>query len=90
MICFIYLIYNITKWGDIILARIAEMKESIYIYSLTKGLGEFIWNSCPVCGCVSIRTIIWEDGSVEHGECKTCNRMCELMELEELFAKASR
>ncbi len=88
--CFIYFIYNIAKLGDIISTETEEMKDSIYIYSLTKGLGELFWNSCPVCGCVSIRTIAWEDGSVEYGECKTCNRMSELMELEELFAKASR
>ncbi len=66
------------------------MKDSVYIYSLTKGLGEVLWNLCPVCGCVSIRTTLWEDGSVEQGECITCNRMRELMELEELFAKAAK
>ncbi len=66
------------------------MEDSIYIYSHNRGLGEFFWNLCPVCGCVSVRTTFWEDGSIEHGECMTCSRMCELMELEELFAKASR
>ncbi len=66
------------------------MKDSIYIYSAVKGLGEFFWNSCPVCGCVSVRTTFWEDGSVEHSECMTCTRMREVMELEELFAKATK
>ena len=66
------------------------MKDSIYIYSMARGLGEFFWNLCPVCGCVSIRTTFWEDGSVEHSECKTCKRMHEFMELEELFSKAAR
>lgn len=75
---------------DITLVRTDIMKDSIYIYSVVKGLGEFFWNSCPVCGCVSVRTTSWEDGSVEQSECMTCIRMCEVMELEELFAKATR
>jgi hypothetical protein len=87
MICFLYLLYNKAKLADIITDK---MKDSIYIYSVVKGLGEFFWNSCPVCGCVSVRTTFWEDGSVEHSECMTCTRMCEVMELEELFAKAAR
>ncbi len=62
-----------------------EVKDSVFKYSLLRGFGEFIWNSCPVCGCASIKTIFWEDGTVEHSECLTCNRMSELMELEELF-----
>ncbi len=66
------------------------MKDSIYIYSQVRGLGEIFWNLCPVCGCVSIRTTVWEDGSSEHSECMTCKRMRELMELEELFGKAAR
>ncbi|GEM_PF-5223051 len=44
MVCFIYLVYNITKSDDINLVRTDGMKDSIYIYSLTKGLGEFFWN----------------------------------------------
>ena len=75
--------------ADIILARVTEMKDSIFKFSLLKGFGESFWNSCPVCGCVSIKTTFWEDGTVEHGECMTCDRMSELMELEELFARGA-
>ncbi len=56
-------------------------------FSLTKGFGEFFWNLCPVCGCASIRTIFWEDGTAEHGECVACQRMSEIMELDEDFAR---
>ncbi len=76
------------KSGDIIVIKRDDMKDSIYKYSLAKGFGEFFWNTCPVCGSVSIKTTFWEDGTVEHGECMTCERMCEVMELEELFARA--
>ncbi len=63
------------------------LKDSILKYSLRKGFGEFFWNLCPVCGCASIRTTFWEDGSVEHSECLVCTRMSEIMELEEDFSK---
>ncbi len=88
----LYLRYNIDKdkLRDTILVRTGTMKDSIYVYSVVKGLGEFFWNSCPVCGCVSVRTTFWEDGSVEQSECMTCKRMREVMELEELFAKSAR
>jgi hypothetical protein len=79
-------LYNITSTTDIIVGA-REMQDSIFKYSLAKGFGEFFWNSCPVCGCASIKTTFWEDGSVEHGECLICKRMSELMELEELFGK---
>jgi hypothetical protein len=83
-------LFAIYKLADIILVRTDNMKDSIYIYSDVRGLGEFFWNSCPVCGCVSVRTTFWEDGSVEQSECMTCTRMSEVMELEELFSKAAR
>jgi hypothetical protein len=63
------------------------VKDSIFKYSLARGFGEFFWNFCPVCGCASIKTTFWEDGTVEHGECLICDRMSELMELEELFSR---
>jgi hypothetical protein len=56
-------------------------------FSLTKGFGEFFWNLCPVCGCASIRTTFWEDGTAEHGECLVCMRMSEVMELDEDFGR---
>ncbi len=65
--------------------RESVLKDSIFKYSLARGFGEFFWNVCPVCGGTSIKTTFWEDGTVEHGECLICNRMSELMELEELF-----
>jgi hypothetical protein len=63
------------------------LKDSIFKYSQSRGFGEFFWNSCPVCGCSSIRTTLWEDGTVEHGECLICDRMSELIELEELSGR---
>ena len=66
-----------------------NLKDSIFKFSPVKGFGEFFWNSCPVCGCASIKTTSWEDGTIEHSECMTCDRMSELMELEELFAKGA-
>ena len=82
----LYLLYN--KTSNV--SSISGMKDSVYIYSRTRGLGELFWNLCTVCGCASIRTTLWENGYLEHGECMTCNRMRELMELEELFAKTER
>lgn len=63
-----------------------EMKDSIFKYNPEKGFGEFIWNLCAICGGTAVRTTFWEDGTVEHGECLICNRMSEIMELEELYA----
>ncbi len=62
------------------------MKDSILIYNLEKGFGEFFWNSCPICGGASIKTTYWEDGSVERTECMICKRMWEIMELEDCLA----
>ncbi len=56
-------------------------------YSNRKGFGESFWNLCPVCWCASIRTTFWEDGTAEHGDCLVCNRMSEIMELEEGFSR---
>lgn len=90
MLPFIYFGYNKARLVDILLVRIDSLKDSIYIYSDVKGLGEFFWDSCPICGCVSVRTTLWEGGHIEQSECMTCNRMREVMELEELFDKAAR
>ncbi|MEW6107938.1 MAG: hypothetical protein AB1632_02040 [Nitrospirota bacterium] len=60
-------------------------KDSILKFSLEKGFGEFFWNLCPICGGVSIRTTSWEDGTIEREECLICNRMLEVMELEEFL-----
>ncbi len=65
------------------------LKDSIFKYNLSKGFGEFFWNLCPICGGASIRTTLWEDGTVETGECMICNRMSEIMELEDFIAKKS-
>ncbi len=62
------------------------IKDSIVKYSLEKGFGEFFWNVCHLCGCVSIKTTFWEDGTVEHGECLICKRMSEIMELEDFVS----
>ncbi len=77
------------KKADIIIAKECKLKDSIFKFSAVRGFGEFFWNSCPVCGCASIKTTFWEDGTIEHSECMTCDRMSELMELEELFAKGA-
>jgi hypothetical protein len=58
-------------------------KDSIFKYSLERGFGELIWNLCPMCGGTAIKTTLWEDGSVERGECLICKRTREIMELEE-------
>jgi hypothetical protein len=58
-------------------------KDSIFKYSLGKGFGELIWNLCPMCGGTAIKTTLWEDGTVERGECLICKRMREIMELED-------
>ncbi len=63
------------------------LKDSVFKFNPVKGFGEFFWNLCHICGGVSIRTTFWEDGTVEHGECLICNRMSEIMELEELMIK---
>ncbi len=65
----------------------AQLKDSIVKYSLARGFGEFFWNSCPVCGCASIKTTFWEVGTVEQGECLICDRMSELMEPKQLFGR---
>jgi len=62
------------------------IKDSLFKYDLKKGFGEFFWNICHLCGSASIKTTLWEDGTVDHGECLTCNRMSEIMELEESFS----
>jgi Zn ribbon nucleic-acid-binding protein len=63
------------------------MDGSLLKFSLEKGFGESWWNICPVCGNASIRTVFWEDGTVEHRDCLVCLRMGEKMELEELLSK---
>jgi hypothetical protein len=56
-------------------------------FSITKGFGQSIWNLYPVCGCASIRATFWENGTAEHGECLVCQRMSEIMELDEDFER---
>lgn len=63
------------------------MEDGILKFSLGKGFGEMFWNLCPVCGNASVRTTFWEDKTVEHEECATCERMIEIMDLEDLFAR---
>ncbi len=66
------------------------MEDSILIYSLEEGFGELFWNSCPICGGSSVRTIYWEDGTTERNECLICKRMWEIMELEESFTAGNK
>lgn len=66
------------------------MGDSIYTYNKGKGLGEFLWSLCPVCGNASVRTTIREDGTGEQGECLVCIRMAEIMELEEMYLAAEK
>ncbi len=67
-----------------------KMEDTILIYNLEKGFGEFFWNTCAICGGASIRTTIWEDGSEERGDCLICKRMFEIMELEDSLTAGSR
>lgn len=58
--------------------------DSTLSFSSKRGFSESYYITCPVCWNSSIKVTRWEDGSVESGECVTCKRTEELMELEQL------
>jgi hypothetical protein len=80
-------IYSIIKSDGAVPDARKVLKGSTIKYSLLKGFGESYWNLCPVCDGASVRTTVWEDGTVEHGECLICSRMADIMEIESSFLK---
>ena len=58
--------------------------DSTIRFNSEKGFGESYYLICPVCWNSSIRETRWEDGSIESGECVTCKRMEEMMDLERI------
>jgi len=62
------------------------LKDSVLRFDGDRGFGESYWNLCIVCGNASVRTSVWEDGEIEHGECLICIRMSEIMQLEEFLS----
>jgi hypothetical protein len=66
------------------------MPGTVLHYDLVRGFGEMFWGICPACGEVSVRTILWEDGSSAREECLICKRMREVMELEEAISREAK
>lgn len=53
--------------------------DSTIWFSKERGIGESYYILCPACGNSGIRTVRWEDGTGEEGECSICRRMEETM-----------
>jgi hypothetical protein len=56
--------------------------DSTLRFSSERGFSESYYITCPVCWNSSIKVTEWENGAVESGECITCRRTEELMDLE--------
>ncbi len=59
--------------------------DSTLRFDSEKGFSESYYIICPVCWNSSIKVLQWEDGTIENGECITCKRTEELMDIEDLL-----